>query len=178
MTDCPICGEKAISSCRCPRGDSTCENGHEWHRCTIHNSIVIGPSDHSLDTFTCTCKKEKFKEDKKLECETCKVGDSHFRKSIATHVSEMVTKEMREHACADAKDHDLEFQIFRLLSGYDEALEEISRLQGLLGEAREEMDSIIVNGPAWLKRKALKARIDAELSPEGNSKGGEDESNA
>jgi len=33
---CPVCGEKPKMNCKCPRGDSWCENGHSWHTCTIH----------------------------------------------------------------------------------------------------------------------------------------------
>lgn len=52
---CPICQEKAVTTCRCFRGDSTCKNGHSWHRCTVHHVTVIGDSDHSIDTMKCTC---------------------------------------------------------------------------------------------------------------------------
>jgi len=69
---CPICGELAQGSCRCPRGDSSCKNGHEWHTCTIHKKIVLGPSDHSTDTFSCTCLKEEEEKQKTEElCKTC-----------------------------------------------------------------------------------------------------------
>lgn len=53
---CPICNERAVLSCKCPRADSKCKNGHEWHICTVHGKVVLGRSDHSLATFTCTCK--------------------------------------------------------------------------------------------------------------------------
>lgn len=52
---CPTCGEKRTTTCRCPRSDSKCPNGHQWHLCTIHKKVVLGGSDHSTDTFTCTC---------------------------------------------------------------------------------------------------------------------------
>ena len=53
---CPVCHLKRVLSCKCFRSDSVCKNGHEWHRCTVHGTIVMGPSDHSTDTMTCTCK--------------------------------------------------------------------------------------------------------------------------
>lgn len=53
---CPICGEKWVSRCKCIRMDSTCKNGHHWHLCPVHKKIVIGMSDHSVDTNTCTCE--------------------------------------------------------------------------------------------------------------------------
>lgn len=55
---CPICGNPAIAWCKCFRRDMYCKCGHQWHICTIHKTIVLGKSDHSLPTMTCTCKKE------------------------------------------------------------------------------------------------------------------------
>lgn len=52
---CPVCHTKRTGSCKCFRSDSTCKNGHEWHLCTIHNTIVMGHSDHSIGIMTCTC---------------------------------------------------------------------------------------------------------------------------
>ena len=52
---CPTCGEKSVGTCRCPRSDSYCSKGHNWHMCVIHRRVVLGKSDHSLDTNTCTC---------------------------------------------------------------------------------------------------------------------------
>jgi len=51
-----------------------------------------------------------------------------FYENIACHAEMMVTPEMRKHACASTE-HDLDFQIFRLLSGYSEALEELDKLR-------------------------------------------------
>lgn len=55
QNNCPVCGEKAIMSCKCPRHDSVCTNKHKWHTCTIHDVKVLGSSNHSTDTMTCTC---------------------------------------------------------------------------------------------------------------------------
>jgi len=52
---CPTCGEKSKMTCRCPRSDSMCPNGHHWHLCTVHKKVDLGKSDHCTDTFTCTC---------------------------------------------------------------------------------------------------------------------------
>lgn len=52
---CPVCNEPAVSTCRCPRRDSKCKNGHNWHTCTVHHTLVQGASNHSLGTFVCTC---------------------------------------------------------------------------------------------------------------------------
>ena len=52
---CPVCGEQAVTSCRCPRLDCFCKNGHSWHTCVKHQKIVLGESDHSRPTFECTC---------------------------------------------------------------------------------------------------------------------------
>ena len=59
MNNCPKCEKPAVQSCRCPRRDSECENGHQWHTCTVHKVIVEGGSDHSKDTFSCTCAGQK-----------------------------------------------------------------------------------------------------------------------
>ena len=53
---CRICGRISFGRCKCPRGDRTCPNGHSWHFCTVHGRFVDGPSDHSTDTFSCSCK--------------------------------------------------------------------------------------------------------------------------
>ena len=57
MDLCPVCGEKYVRRCKCPRSDSECSNGHSWHRCVKHGRIVMGRSDHGLPADACTCKK-------------------------------------------------------------------------------------------------------------------------
>ncbi len=52
---CPVCGESRVENCRCPRADSTCPKGHKWHNCVVHGVRVMGHSDHSKPTDTCTC---------------------------------------------------------------------------------------------------------------------------
>lgn len=47
--------------------------------------------------------------------------------NIACHVEMMVTPEIRKHAYA-SEEHDLDFQIFRILSGYSKAIEERDKL--------------------------------------------------
>ena len=73
MENCPICHQPPKVRCRCPRGDSTCENGHEWHTCMIHHVIVLGLSDHSTPTLSCTCHDHKVVS--KLS-DTVKMSDS------------------------------------------------------------------------------------------------------
>ncbi len=53
-----------------------------------------------------------------------------FYNDIKIHVEMMVDDRMRAYACADANHHELSFQIFRLLSGYSDALDEIEDLKG------------------------------------------------
>lgn len=54
-------------------------------------------------------------------------------KDIAIHVNMVATPEMNKHAMTGPEgDHDLPFQIFRYLTGYDEALTEIRRLRDAL----------------------------------------------
>ncbi len=54
---CPICEGPAVTCCRCMRGDSVCAQGHQWHTCVPHGVVVVGSSDHALNTNTCTCGK-------------------------------------------------------------------------------------------------------------------------
>ena len=49
-----------------------------------------------------------------------------FHSDIAIHVEMMVTDEMRTHAGAHPTEHDLAFQVFRLLGGYGRALEALN----------------------------------------------------
>jgi hypothetical protein len=71
---------------------------------------------------------------------------------IAIHVEMLLTDEMRAHAYADAKAHDLPFQIFRVLGGYREALAQIATIKAqrdeLLAAAKDmlaDLDSF--DGP-------------------------------
>lgn len=52
-----------------------------------------------------------------------------FYESIVTHMDILCTDEIRKHAYC-SKEHDLDFQIFRILTGYDEALNELNKLKG------------------------------------------------
>lgn len=46
---CPTCDKEAVVSCKCPLGDSVCENGHTWFRCPGCGLAVVGQeADHSL----------------------------------------------------------------------------------------------------------------------------------
>lgn len=55
---CPICGAPAKTVCKCPRKDSECKNGHQWHYCVKHHTLIAGKSDHSIKTYECICPKE------------------------------------------------------------------------------------------------------------------------
>jgi hypothetical protein len=56
---CPYCGAEVFVRCRCPRADSLCTNGHEWHTCLAHDRTVAGPADHAADTFVCSCPEQE-----------------------------------------------------------------------------------------------------------------------
>jgi hypothetical protein len=49
-----------------------------------------------------------------------------FHRDIAIHAEMLVTEDMRQHACADPVEHDLAFQVYRLLQGYGEAFDIIN----------------------------------------------------
>lgn len=55
MNNCPICDKPAVITCKCPRMDSKCENGHDWHKCPVHFKIVVGQSNHQ--SKECSCQK-------------------------------------------------------------------------------------------------------------------------
>ncbi len=56
---CPYCDAKRTSLCRCPRSDSSCANGHHWHICGKHKTLVQGESNHALDSNACSCIEHK-----------------------------------------------------------------------------------------------------------------------
>ena len=37
--DCPICGELALTACRCPLNDRKCPNGHWWR--VLHDETKV-----------------------------------------------------------------------------------------------------------------------------------------
>lgn len=49
------------------------------------------------------------------------------RDDISIHMQMLCTDDMRADACADAKAHDLPFQVFRILGGYSEALDRLTK---------------------------------------------------
>ena len=40
---CFVCGEKSVSSCRCPDAEQHCPNGHVWHN---KNGVVVEGKIH------------------------------------------------------------------------------------------------------------------------------------
>jgi hypothetical protein len=70
-----------------------------------------------------------------------------FYENVKTHVENLCTDRMRSHAAADVS-HDLDVQVFRVLGGYDKALDERDALAArsaeseLLREARESLKAI------------------------------------
>ena len=56
LTLCPVCKQKWVSQCKCPISERTCKNGHHWYQCPVHHKVIIGQSDHGLDSLECHCK--------------------------------------------------------------------------------------------------------------------------
>ena len=56
---CPICNGNISTRCRCLKGDSSCVNGHQFHRCLKHEVFVEGDSDHCRPTMECSCGRDK-----------------------------------------------------------------------------------------------------------------------
>jgi hypothetical protein len=57
---CPVCGEPPKGSCRCPRSDSQCVNGHNWALCFAHDQLKVvtlkpGADTHKVELGTCIC---------------------------------------------------------------------------------------------------------------------------
>jgi hypothetical protein len=56
--NCPVCGERYSSQCRCRMGNKTCPNGHGWHTCDVHDKVFVGDS-HNLGALRsgskCVC---------------------------------------------------------------------------------------------------------------------------
>ena len=57
---CPICKSKSVGGCRCFLSDQICSNGHSWYYCPIHNTTILGESDHSGNTIRCRCDSTAF----------------------------------------------------------------------------------------------------------------------
>jgi len=55
---CPICGAPAKTTSKNSRKDSECKNGHQWHYCAKHHTLIAGKSDPSVKTYECICPKD------------------------------------------------------------------------------------------------------------------------
>jgi len=63
--ECPVCANKAESTCRCRIGDKTCKNGHHWATCKVHGKVScrvpysekLGYHTHPLPD--CACYSDK-----------------------------------------------------------------------------------------------------------------------
>jgi len=52
---CPACGTPAVQRCRCPTGDFTCSNGHQWYRCPVHKTPMLGSGHGASFMGKCSC---------------------------------------------------------------------------------------------------------------------------
>ena len=57
--ECIVCGGRVIRRCKCPRGDSLCENGHEYHYDSSTQEYHEGVSDHNNHEKGGCCKEHK-----------------------------------------------------------------------------------------------------------------------
>ena len=67
-----------------------------------------------------------------------------FFENVQVHFEMLCTERMRKHAFAD-KTHDLDFQVFRVLSGYEKAIDEKERGKILLYEAYQSCQTGIMD---------------------------------
>lgn len=68
--------------------------------------------------------------------------------NIKTHLEMMLTPAICEHAVIGThpvSGHSIDFQVFRLLSGYDDLLSEIQRLREALGKAQQDINWMLNN---------------------------------
>ncbi|MDA3855048.1 MAG: hypothetical protein PF569_02230 [Candidatus Woesearchaeota archaeon] len=64
--------------------------------------------------------------------------------NIEVHLEMMLTEEIKSHAVISEEHHSIDTQVFRLLSGYDEALVNIKKLESLLKDSlRHQYDAFI-----------------------------------
>lgn len=73
--NCPVCESKAEISCKCPRGDSECVNGHKYHYCLVHERRVTGDADHKIPDNICSCPPSRAEVKPQIwRCATCGTG--------------------------------------------------------------------------------------------------------
>jgi hypothetical protein len=53
--NCPVCGERASMSARCPMQQSGCDNGHEWYQCPRHGYVKFIGMAPTGTGFDCIC---------------------------------------------------------------------------------------------------------------------------
>ncbi|MCK5021339.1 MAG: hypothetical protein KAS32_30285 [Candidatus Peribacteraceae bacterium] len=54
---CPKCESMDYIQSRCPRRQRECNNcGEVWHVCSVHSTIVLGPSPKMKPLTSCTCQ--------------------------------------------------------------------------------------------------------------------------
>ena len=73
---CPLCSELPEVVARDFWQTSSCKNGHTWHICCVHDTIVLGePKDRITNGLPCTCTKDlklERKNDERKVCMFCK----------------------------------------------------------------------------------------------------------
>jgi Ni,Fe-hydrogenase III large subunit len=83
--------------------------------------------------------------------------------SIKTHIDYLVNDKMRQHAKADRHSHSIDFQVYRLLVGYNEALESID----LVKEALKDWKNGSLSDLSAMT--AISLALECEELPEGTA---------
>ncbi len=52
---CPVCASPVKGRCACGCSHSWCANGHDWHTCVVHCSVVVSKAPFTIDDKSCTC---------------------------------------------------------------------------------------------------------------------------
>lgn len=89
-----------------------------------------------------------------------------FYNDVKIHFEMLCTDRMRRHAYADPVAHDLAFQVFRILSGYEQALEESAQLdRDILTKAADRCCVACACEDSCVRAQETCERIDAILAP-------------
>ena len=83
-----------------------------------------------------------------------KYNSDHVVKNIESHFKHLCSDSMREHGHI-AQEHDIDFQVFRALCGYKEALDELAALREAVRRLTKADDDLLTMWDAMADNKQL-----------------------
>lgn len=171
---CPKCEGKGYTAEHNPGCEGDCEGQCpiqvQCEYCHCVGTVAIESEtakDQTLDGHTIFEWAQMFSTADRLN----KAKDQRIREldNIKIHMGMLCTDEIRAHACASATEHDLNFQIFRILGGYDEALKTIAAMQRQIDQLKSDLEHAEITRETQLsaqetdfiqERNTLKRQID------------------